>query len=901
MIKSIPIGLICCISAVAANDQGMTDAFQDLKATAEIREGVSSMALPASQQEVEGLLKSAPEAAWLVFPEQRSKSLRSSEFLPKVWTQMSAAQRSQIKLEARPGEYMTYQLGVYAARQALANVRVEFSPLQNENGQIIEPQRMTCFNEGGIDLKGRPFKNRVDIPAGSVKALWIGVDVPVQATGTYRGKARVCVDGQEAQSVEVILAVSGEKLAEGGDSEGWRMSRLRWLNSSVGLADQPTAPYIPLKTTIQENSQVAIQYLGGSVLIGNSGLPASIRMRYNSANQLDPKEIHDVLAGAMRFVVETDSGLVSWKPDGLVVESQSAGHVRWKARMSGQGMALVCRGVFEFDGFSDISVELSSEREIQVRDVRLEIPVTTYAAKYFMGLGQRGGLFPENGIDWKWNVQKNHQDSFWIGNVNAGVRVLLKGDNYQRPLVNVYYKYGPLNLPESWGNEGKGGIRIAPVDQQNGQTLVQAFTGPRTLSPGKPLNFGMELLPTPVKPLDWKRQTSERYFQSNSDVSSSYIDQALNNGANIINIHHKKDIYPFINYPYADESVADFKQFIAAAHDKNLKVKSYYTTREISVKIPEIWAMRQLGGEIIMDGPGKEARTVTNRQGPHEWLNKNFGNHFIPAWHNVIHRGKFAGEMDLSVLTTPDSRWNNYYLEGLHWMVRHMGLDGIYIDDCALDHESMKRARRILDADGKRRMVDLHSWNHMNGWAGYANSVLMYADLFPFIDRLWIGEGFSPNSSPDFWMVEMSGIPFGLMSETLNSHNYWRGMVYGMTPRLGWSGNPTAIWKLYDQLKMESAQIKGYWDPSCPVSVDSPHARATAFVAKDWALVVVANWTNRDVQTSLSLNPALLGFPANNVSMPEMKGIQEGRAAVNLAEKPLLLKANQGAFLLIRK
>ena len=211
MIKSIPIGLICCISAVAANDQGMTDAFQDLKATAEIREGVSSMALPASQQEVEGLLKSAPEAAWLVFPEQRSKSLRSSEFLPKVWTQMSAAQRSQIKLEARPGEYMTYQLGVYAARQALANVRVEFSPLQNENGQIIEPQRMTCFNEGGIDLKGRPFKNRVDIPAGSVKALWIGVDVPVQATGTYRGKARVCVDGQVAQSVEVILAVSGEK------------------------------------------------------------------------------------------------------------------------------------------------------------------------------------------------------------------------------------------------------------------------------------------------------------------------------------------------------------------------------------------------------------------------------------------------------------------------------------------------------------------------------------------------------------------------------------------------------------------------------------------------------------------------------------------------------------------
>jgi len=37
------------------------------------------------------------------------------------------------------------------------------------------------------------------------------------------------------------------------------------------------------------------------------------------------------------------------------------------------------------------------------------------------------------------------------------------------------------------------------------------------------------------------------------------------------------------------------------------------------------------------------------------------------------------------------------------------------------------------------------------------------------IDRTWIGEGFKADNSVDFWLVEMSGIPFGLLSETLTS------------------------------------------------------------------------------------------------------------------------------------
>ena len=90
--------------------------------------------------------------------------------------------------------------------------------------------------------------------------------------------------------------------------------------------------------------------------------------------------------------------------------------------------------------------------------------------------------------------------------------------------------------------------------------------------------------------------------------------------------------------------------------------------------------------------------------------------------------------MDISVITTPDSRWNNYYLAGLDWMVKNLEVDGIYIDDSALDRKTLQRARRILDADGKRRLIDIHSWNHMNQWAGYANSCI-FIQSFSRIDR----------------------------------------------------------------------------------------------------------------------------------------------------------------------
>ena len=204
-----------------------------------------------------------------------------------------------------------------------------------------------------------------------------------------------------------------------------------------------------------------------------------------------------------------------------------------------------------------------------------------------------------------------------------------------------------------------------------------------------------------------------------------------------------------------------------------------------------------------------------------------------------------------------------------------------------------------MDADGKRRLIDIHSWNHMNEWAGYANSLHLYLELLPYVDRTWIGEGFSANNTLDFWLVEMSGIPFGLMSETLDARNTYRGMMYGMLPRLPWSGNPVPLWGLWDSFGMKDAVMRGYWDERCPVKTDNPNIPATVYIHGDKALVVLANWTDLPQTANITLDEQLLGFKPVSYTLPEIRNMQwEGKLS---ALKQCELMGRGGMIILLEK
>ncbi len=122
------------------------------------------------------------------------------------------------------------------------------------------------------------------------------------------------------------------------------------------------------------------------------------------------------------------------------------------------------------------------------------------AIGYMMGMGRPGGLRPAEHT-WKWDP-KNNQDSIWLGDVNAGLRCQLFGENYCRPLINIHYHHGPLNLPPARHIEGRGGCSLREEEGErralarpvgSDRVVLRATSGARTVLPGEPLHFNFAL------------------------------------------------------------------------------------------------------------------------------------------------------------------------------------------------------------------------------------------------------------------------------------------------------------------------------------------------------------------------------------------------------------------------
>lgn len=783
-----------------------------------------------------------------LFTAPRDKPWRMVDDVPVAET----ASRATFTGMARPGEFFVFQIGVKPKTPGGPLV-VRFDELRSED-TAIPAEAMCCLSLEGIGSDGRPLAKEIRVPVGTVQVLWCGVHVPKTAAGTYRGRVEVAAGESVLGEVAVTIHVEGEPVDDQGDAVAKNLSRLRWLNSTVGSEPTITKPFVPVQTQDR-----VVRVLGRELALGEDGLPRQITSFFNPSNTLITDTGRPVLAGPFSFVVENDQGAMPWRSTLGSIEHDSL-EARWTARCEAPDATAEVAGRLDYTGSGELSITLRAKRDLALEDIRLEVPWREDAADYFMGLNRRGGRRPAEPIAWTWDVSKR-QDCFWMGDVNAGLMLRFKDEHFVRPLVNIYYKFLPLVLPKSWGNEGLGSINIGAASEDT--VLVRAASGKRTMRAGETLTFTTELYLTPFRPLDTKKQWAVRFHHPHAARNVTFLRDTLSkmdpsDGANVLNVHQAHYAAPYINYPYADDSFPELKHLVEQGHKKGVKLRVYYTTREITQNMPELFALHSMNGEVIFPGPGPDARTLIHRNGPHPWLNENLGADFVPAW--VDHLRRPGAEWDLSVITRPDSRWNNFYLQGLKWMVDSIDLDGVYIDDTALDARSLRRARRILDTK-PGRLLDLHSWNHFNGHAGYANNLTIYMELLPYFDRLWLGEGFNCNAVAwDYWLVEMSGLPFGLMSEMLDGANPWRGLVFGETARLGWSGDPRPIWKAFDEFGIQGTELIPFFAPECPVQTGREDVLATVYRGKSRTLVAIASWAGQSCDIVPAIDWKALGL-----------------------------------------
>ena len=806
------------------------------------------MEVIATKSETERLLKVNRRASYLLFPEDRKFPIRMTTDLPAKW--IMDGPRKTFGGFAHRGEFYAFQIGLYAARTNIEGVNVRMGELkQRDGGSTIPSSEFMSFNTGGVDWQGNRFERAVRVKQGTVQALWMGIQVPKDAApGAYTGEITVSPKGLIPTKVKMRLDVSDLVLEDAGDSDPYRLSRLRWLDSQLAADDSIVAPFIPM--TVQDT---VVTCLGRTLAISSSGFAQSIRSFFSPVNTALVSVGRELLAAPIHMVVENSKGKQeSWKNGRIEITKQTPGAVAWTSHGSSGPFETKLDARMEFDGYVDYRVTFIAKENASVKDIRLEIPLRKDAAKYSMGMGLKGGFCPDS-FSWTWNPERN-QDAFWVGDVNAGLECSFRDENYSRPLNTNFYQFKPLTMPPSWYNDGKGGFRFGADDSLQLQLI--SYSGPRKIRAGEELHFDWTLLITPFKVIKTDDQWSTRYYHKYQNVN-----EIATLGANTINVHHATEINPYLNYPFLRPK--QMRAYIDSAHALGMKVKIYYTVRELSDHAPELIALRSLGDEILAHGSG----------GGSSWLKEHLDQDYIPGW--------YVPELhDASIITSGVSRWHNYYVEGLQWLAKNVGIDGLYIDDVAFDRTTMKRVRKVLERNRPGALIDLHSANQFNPRDGFVNSTLLYMEHFPYIDRLWFGEYFDYDSKPDYWLTEISGIPFGLMGEMLEKGgNPWRGMAYGMTNRLPWSGDPTPLWKLWDEFGMKGTKMFGYWSENCPVKTDNQDVLATAYVKENESLISIASWASDTVRCSLSINWKSLGLDSTKVSMeaPAVKNFQDHR------------------------
>jgi hypothetical protein len=826
------------------------------------------MEVIATRAETESLAARHAGAHYLLFPEERRRPVIMTDDLPRWWIEAGA--NGPVTGVARRGEFFVFQIGLWAVDRGLDSVTVQFSDLSGPGGTRIPATAFSSFNTGGVDWQGRSFSRRLRVSAGKVQALWCGVLVAEdQPPGEYTGTVTVSVADLASTTLPVRFTVSPHWIVEHGDDEPWRLSRLRWLDSRLALDTGIVQPYTPVRV---DGWRLSI--LGREVRLGPSGLPTRITSHFNETMTSIGKPSREVLAAPIRLVVEDSSGrIASWQGPGPRIAHRQPGAAIWTVRSTAGPLTLAIRGELEFDGNIEYTMALVAAAPTVVRDVRLEIPFAPDVARYLMGMNRPGGAAPAS-YDWTWDVQRN-QDAAWVGDVNAGLQFTLRDDRYVRPLNTNFYQLRPLVMPESWSNGGKGGCRFRA---ERAVYMARCYSGGRTMTAGDTLFFNLRLLLTPFHPIDPRAQFATRYFHAYKPIA-----EVAATGANVINVHHATPINPYINYPFLRP--AQLRSYVDSAHAAGMRVKIYYTVREITNRAPELWALRSLGDEVFADGPG----------GGHSWLQEHLGAHYITGW--VVPELR-----DIAIVTSGISRWHNYYVEGLDWLTRHEAIDGIYLDDVAFDRSTMQRIRRVLERNRPHPLIDLHSANQYDPNDGFASSANLYLEHFPYIDRLWFGEYFHYDSTPpDYWLVEISGIPFGLMGEMLEGGgNPWRGATFGMTNRLPWTGgDPRAIWRTWDAFGIAEADMIGWWVRANPVRTGRPDVLATTYRRDGKTLVALASWARDTAAVTLSIDWRALGIDPRTatISAPAIERFQP--AARFRLDEPIPVAPGKGWMLII--
>ncbi len=96
----------------------------------------------------------------------------------------------------------------------------------------------------------------------------------------------------------------------------------------------------------------------------------------------------------------------------------------------------------------------------------------------------------------------------------------------------------------------------------------------------------------------------------------------------------------------------------------------------------------------------------------------------------------------------------------------------------------MARLRKVAEScRGNATLFNMHGGNSLP--AGHVSTLVAYAAHYAFIDSLMDGEQFNYTEGPEYYLLELSALPFGMMNDLygwsggIGEPNIHYGALYG--------------------------------------------------------------------------------------------------------------------------
>lgn len=884
-------------------------ATQDHTPSGEPFHGFTQMEFTALPQETEAMLAAtnmggSGTGAYRVFLTDRRNHVRMFKAaplaLPAVWARSGGEQLS-LADTAAVGEYFTFQVGIYNPGAAPAvNLSIAFDDLRpsarssgragagRSTMRTIPASAFNCFNTGGVDEHGIPFTKTYSVGGnGDVGSMWVGVQLPDDVSpGTYTSTMTLTSAGSTTppKSLTLTIAVSepagvpgrsrnsGGGSMDHGDADVYGMSRLRWLDSTIGIDDNVTKPFVPLvvmpahPASSPASGGFRIRTVNKEILIAENGFVQAAVVTANKVRKGQPAPVDypllttdgvsiELLGTASPTAVPASVTAIPLAVTSAAkVVKQTDSEVSWTSTLSGAGVSVQVNSTFDFTSYLQTTMAFTGSAHLS--DIQLRFTVPQNQARYMLGMGNEGRQINATEIDaWRWNNHSGQCD-VWLGRVEAGVYLKLigSGTRWENPQYSRDYPIIPF-VPPTWGGvgspNGEYGVNFttvraaaaasaarqsqtkAPhkaVSEASSNLNVLVFSGPRTLGAAASENntFRFDMMFTPSKPLNQTKHWADRYFQVGYGTSYETPQTMKDMGVSVVTlhqgiggIHNGTMVNPYINWPFEPEVVNFLENYTSQAHDLGLRVKYYYTIRELSNHAVELFALKALQGEIITD---ETPYTIPQKGYCHDWdchggavyLHEHVVNDYVYCWQQSLANG----EWDAAVCDIGVSRWFNYYVTGLDWSVNQAPhIDGIYYDGINFDRQSFRRVRKILDSRGPGARIDMHT-----GEVADEPSSVRYIGHFPFADTAWNGEGFKWGNDKHYYLVDASGLQHGISADMLGGGGVSKGMLFAMTARN--NGQTPAIWKFWDTYNIQQTTMVGWWEDDSPVSISVAHALA---------------------------------------------------------------------------